>query len=109
MAKRGLHCFKLEGYFDGVVGMDECTKHKPDPEPMLIGAKRININPKNCLCVGDSPYDLLSGRAAGAKTVAVNWTSVDSKVFDKYIVPDYRIDKMTDLLEIINELNTERV
>ena len=75
---------------------------------MVLGAKIINIPPENCLCVGDSPYDLLSGKAAGCTTVKVNWTSVDNKVFEKYITPDFTINEMPELLDIITQLNEKR-
>lgn len=67
MALRGLKLLNLDKYIIDIIGCDQCINHKPDPEPMLKGAAALILPPEKCLCVGDSPYDLLSGRAAGCQ------------------------------------------
>src|SRR5436309_12515523 len=45
------HAFKalpLRHLFDTVVGGDETKRHKPDPEPLLLAAKRLNADPARC-------------------------------------------------------------
>ena len=105
MAKRGLKILKLDKYILDIIGCEECTKHKPDPEPMLKGAASIILPPGKCLCVGDSPYDLLSGRAAGCKTVAVGWSLFDKKYFFSLIKPDYVIEDLQELGDIVQSIN----
>lgn len=98
---RGLNCLGLAGYIDGIIGCQECTAHKPDPEPMEKGLELLDVPADHVLCVGDSPYDLLSGRAAGCKTVKVNWTSFTPESFAKYVEPDYSIDTLKDLIHLL--------
>lgn len=58
-----------------MVSADDITRGKPDPEPYLIGAERLGVDPTRCLVVEDAPAGLRSGRAAGAATLAVVTTS----------------------------------
>ncbi len=76
-ALRGLRLFNLEQYFGAVVGLDQCQRHKPDPEPVLTTLAGLGEEPgTDCLMVGDSSFDLLAGRAAGLTTVAVGWSRI---------------------------------
>ena len=48
----------------------EDVKHtKPDPEPMYLAVKQLNIAPEQIMYVGDHPRDIDAGRAAGMPTV----------------------------------------
>ncbi|WP_312600345.1 MULTISPECIES: N-acetylmuramic acid 6-phosphate phosphatase MupP [Pseudomonas] len=52
---------------------DHVTYSKPDPEPVLLACKQINIKPQAVIFVGDDRRDIESGRAAGTKTAAVRY------------------------------------
>ena len=71
----GSGAWGLEDCIDGIIGCQECSAHKPDPEPMEKGLELLGLAGEDCLCVGDSPYDLVSGHKAGCQTVKVGWTS----------------------------------
>lgn len=58
-----------------LVTADDITRGKPDPEPYLIAAEKLGVDPARCLVIEDAPAGLRSGRAAGAATVAVVTTS----------------------------------
>ena len=52
----------------------DTTPHaKPHPEPLLEAARRIGVEAKDCVYVGDDLRDVLAGRAAGMATIAVHW------------------------------------
>jgi N-acetyl-D-muramate 6-phosphate phosphatase len=53
-----------------IVGGDTTPYSKPHPAPILKAAEICNINPSECLYVGDDLRDIEAGRAAGMKTVA---------------------------------------
>ncbi len=72
-ARRGLRVCGLEAHFDLVVGMDDVTRHKPDPEPVLHALRRLGVGPERAVFVGDSPHDMHSGRGAGVATGAALW------------------------------------
>jgi len=49
----------------------EISRKKPDPELFLVAARRMNIEPKNCVVFEDAPSGVQAARAAGAKCIAV--------------------------------------
>lgn len=77
LAERGL---EVCGLADGVaftLGSDDCARHKPDPDPVLAGCARLGLPPSACVYVGDAPFDVQAGKAAGCATVAVTWGMFD--------------------------------
>ena len=57
-----------------VVTASDVTVGKPDPEPFLLAAQRLGVDPARCLVVEDAPAGLTAGRAAGMRTLAVTTT-----------------------------------
>ena len=72
-ALEGLAAFGLQGYFEFVSGMEDSDKHKPDPEPLFIAARRMGVPITDCVYVGDSVYDMQAACRAGATSVAALW------------------------------------
>ncbi|MCH4157036.1 MAG: HAD-IA family hydrolase [Acidaminococcaceae bacterium] len=101
-ARKALQLFNLEKFFSCVIGNGQVKKPKPDAEPSLAALKVLGLNGADCLCVGDSPYDLISGRAAGCRTVAVNYSLFDHGQLLKLGQPDYCIDKPEELLTLLD-------
>lgn len=99
LAWRGLQITGLAPYLDCCIGCDDCARFKPDPDPVIQGAEALGLAPGECLYVGDSPFDLQAGRAAGCETVAVTWGmfSEDELAAEH---PDYLCRTFTELLEI---------
>src|SRR5688500_10669099 len=73
IARRSLSYLALDRYFPVVVGVDSTTRHKPDPEPVLLALDRLGVRPSEAVFVGDSPHDVRAGNAAGVVTVAALW------------------------------------
>ena len=63
----------LRGYFDVVIAAEDSVRHKPDPAPILEALARLGGEPRGACYVGDAPFDLQAGRAAGVTTIAVPW------------------------------------
>jgi pyrophosphatase PpaX len=66
----------LEQYFDAVVTAEQTDNHKPHPEPVLTALERLGAGPEEAAFVGDSPFDMGAGKAAGVFTVAVSWGKI---------------------------------
>jgi pyrophosphatase PpaX len=66
----------LERYFDTVVTSEQTEHHKPHPEPVLTALERLGSRPEEAAFVGDSPFDMGAGKAAGVFTVAVAWGKI---------------------------------
>jgi pyrophosphatase PpaX len=65
--------------FEVLVGGDETEGHKPDPDPLLLGAKRMGVSPQDCAYVGDSPFDIRAAKAAHMYSVAVTWGRIHDR------------------------------
>ena len=57
--------YGVGNYIEAVIGCDICQHHKPHPEPMEKALSALKLKAEECLCIGDSPFDLQSGQAAG--------------------------------------------
>lgn len=73
LALRGLVHTGIDQFFETVVGMDSCKRHKPDPEPVQIALERLGREPEGAFFVGDSIHDIESGNAAGVASVGTLW------------------------------------
>ncbi|HUQ84120.1 MAG TPA: HAD-IA family hydrolase [Gemmatimonadaceae bacterium] len=73
VAKQSLEWVRLASYFPVVIGYDETTRHKPDPEPVLVALERVGATANRAAFVGDSPHDIRAGNAAGVVTIAATW------------------------------------
>jgi pyrophosphatase PpaX len=69
----------LEHFFDVVVTADDTTRHKPDPAPVHLALDRLGAQAAEAAFVGDSPFDVTAGRAAGVFTVGVSWGGLHSE------------------------------
>lgn len=102
-AIRGLKHFGLMEYFQSIIGADDTDKHKPDPIPAFMALKEMGGKPEETMIVGDSPFDILCGKNAGIKSVAVGWSALPMDTILKY-EPDYVVDSMEELLTLIESL-----
>jgi pyrophosphatase PpaX len=59
--------------FDAIVTVEDTTRHKPDPEPVLTAISRLGATPAGAAYVGDAPYDIAAARGAGCGAVGVTW------------------------------------
>ena len=73
LTRRALEWAGLAAHFDVIIGLESTTRHKPDPEPVRLACERLGVPPAAAWFVGDSPFDMLAGNAAGARTCAALW------------------------------------
>lgn len=67
-----LHAIQLTvATFDAVVTAEDVVHKKPSPEIFLAAAKRIGLDPKECLVVEDAVSGVEAAKAAGAKCLAI--------------------------------------
>ena len=91
----------IEHLFETVVGGDETERHKPDPEPLLLAAERLNVDPSGCAYVGDSPFDIRAAKTAGMFAVAVTWGGIHDRAKLEAEEPDAIVDNTEDLYGVL--------
>jgi pyrophosphatase PpaX len=91
----------LREFFETVVGGDETPRHKPDPEPLLLAAERMGVEPHDCAYVGDSPFDIRAAKAAQMFAVAVTWGGIHDRPKLEAEEPDAIVDNAEDLYAVL--------
>lgn len=61
----------LDGRFDAVVGDEDVTRGKPDPQVFLVAAEKVGAVPARCVVVEDAPAGLAAARRAGMRSIGV--------------------------------------
>ncbi|PQP86794.1 pyrophosphatase PpaX [Paenibacillus sp. AR247] len=99
---RVLEMFGLDKYMKAIVTVMDVEHPKPHPEPVLMAIKQLGADPEATLMVGDSPVDIQSAKAAGARSAGVAWSLKGEKVLREYN-PDYILHDMTDLYSLVEQ------
>ncbi|MER7933546.1 MULTISPECIES: HAD family hydrolase [unclassified Streptomyces] len=71
-----------------LIAADDITRGKPDPQPYLLAARRLGVDPARCVVFEDAPAGLQAGRAAGMTTVALATTHPAHELDADLVVPD---------------------
>ena len=81
----------------------DTTPHaKPHPAPLLEAAKRLGIDPRACVYVGDDERDIVAGHAAQMKTVAATYGYLGTQSDVKSWKAHAQIDSPAQLLKLLN-------
>lgn len=68
--ERILRRLSLDG-FDAIVGAEDVTRHKPEPDALLLALERLGVEPGRAVYVGDHRVDAQAAAGAGVPFVAV--------------------------------------
>jgi len=100
VARRTMEVCGLWDAIELVVSADDVVRGKPDPEPVRRAMASLGLEgrPEDVLFVGDSPFDLRAGRAAGTRTAAVSWGPFARHRLEAE-APDYFLRSLAELLE----------
>jgi sugar-phosphatase len=71
-----------------LITADDITRGKPDPEPYLLAARELDVDPARCVVFEDAPAGLQAGRAAGMTTVALATTHQAHELDADLVVAD---------------------
>jgi HAD superfamily hydrolase (TIGR01509 family) len=82
--------------FDTVITLDDVKNRKPSGDPLVECAKRLRVDPGKCAYVGDAAGDIVAGKAAGMKTIAV-LTGLDDYEALKAKDPDMILESVAQL------------
>lgn len=87
-------------YFEVIVTEEDTQKHKPHPDPYILGLVRFSADKTKTLVIEDSVNGIISGKAAGC-VVAGLTTSFDADVLLD-AGADFVADSFTELQRKIN-------
>jgi phosphoglycolate phosphatase len=93
----------LWGEFALVVGADEVSRPKPDPEMGLLIMQKLGAPADRTVVVGDTTHDLTMAKAAGARAIAVSYgvhAAADLRALGPVAVAETFDDVVTCLKEL---------
>jgi len=101
---------KITPYVDYLVTSEEAGSEKPHLIMFLLALKKLNMLPQDAIFVGDNKNKDISGaNAAGMDTV---WITSERKIKRKdkedYSLPDFYINNISEVLNIVEDLNKKR-
>ena len=89
----------LSGYFEAIITYDDVQNGKPNPEPYLKGAEKLNLIPENCLVIENAPLGIESAKKAGCTVIALT-----STLPEKYLLKaDFIVDSFYDAEKLLIE------
>ena len=91
----------ISGFVSYVLGADNVSKAKPDPEPVLKTLRELGFNAGDSLVVGDMPVDIMMGARAGAHTCAVTWGNASREDLEASGA-EHVIDSMPELFNVLD-------
>lgn len=94
----------LNSYIDIALGSSDTVKVKPNPDMINIALNTLNVTNNECLYVGDSDVDMITGKSNNIKTIGVTWGYKEKEVLINE-KPDYLIDNPVEIINIIKEIN----
>ena len=68
--------FELDKYIEVTMSGEDVSKGKPDPEIFLTTAKKLSINPEDCIVVEDAENGVVAAKAAGMKCIALQGNNI---------------------------------
>jgi pyrophosphatase PpaX len=104
MARMTLEHVNLLSPFDVIIGADATALHKPEPEPLLLGAERLGVAAAGALYLGDAPNDVIAARAAGMHDVWCAWGPFTRAEIDPF-APTHIVEHPMDVVQLIAHLD----
>ena len=85
---RGLERLGVMDCLRTVVTADDVTRNKPAPDPYLLAAERLQIDPAHAAAIEDSPTGITSARAAGLYVYGVAHSFPRERLSHAHVVHD---------------------
>ena len=95
-ARLALEGVGIDHLIEVAAALEDTTRHKPEPDPLLHAAASLGAQPCDCVYVGDATVDVLAARAAGMAAIAVSWGAADREALAA-TGPDALVDTVADL------------
>ena len=108
MAERILEKLDLAKFVDLVVGPEDVSHIKPEPEMLELALIRLGGEPLEALVVGDTDNDILAGKSLGTLTCGVTWGYFPESELRR-LNPDFLADRPAEVVRIVDLLSREEV
>lgn len=84
-----------------IVGADQVPRPKPDPAALELACELGGLTPEECLYVGDAKRDIVAGKRAGMKTIAVRYGYIEAHDSADAWGSDWVVDTPAEILDCL--------
>ncbi len=67
----------INTFFAAISSSEDVTSGKPAPDVFLAAARKLEVEPENCVVIEDAPAGIEAGKRAGMKTIGVLTTHAE--------------------------------
>ncbi|MEO6761225.1 MAG: HAD family hydrolase [Candidatus Saccharimonadales bacterium] len=100
--------YGLTAYIDTIVGANDITKQKPDPEGIDVALKRLGVEPSGSVMIGDLATDIRAAEAANLATSIGITHGFGTAERLTQAGADYIIDSLAELPAILQQIDDKR-
>jgi phosphoglycolate phosphatase len=99
LSRQLLDALDLSRFIGAIIGPDTIGIGKPDAAPYLEAVRRLGVEPRHSLMVGDSEVDILTARAAKVPVIAATFGYTPKPVVE--YGPDHLISHFDEIWDIL--------
>jgi len=97
-----LNFFDIRDFFDVIAGREHAGRGKPHPDILLHILKKLETNASAAVYVGDSPFDVLTAKNAGVRSILLKYR-YRLEVTELDVTPDLTVNSLYELLSLIKQ------
>lgn len=92
-----LDSFGLRNCFETIVSAEDVLKGKPDPEPYLLAARRLGVEPRECVAIEDSSNGVRAAKRAKMYCIGFHNPSDDQNLGEA----DVEVNSLSDISDAL--------
>jgi phosphoglycolate phosphatase len=96
---------KIEHFFDVIIGGENVSKNKPDPEGIQLALEKLETTPEKTVYIGDSQVDAETAKRGGIKFAPVLTGVTERHQFGNYDVLGF-LNNLSELPELLSDAVT---
>ena len=93
----------INNYFQSIISGRDVTEGKPSPQGFLLAAKKLGVEPQNCIVIEDAVAGVTAAKRAGMRCLAVTNTHPKQSLAEADLIVDtLEAVSANDLEELIS-------
>lgn len=92
---------KLVKFFSVILGYQDISRPKPDPEIYIKCARKLGVSNNECVVIEDSPAGIKAAKKAGMKCIALETTLDENNLMQAdFVIKKHQINKIKELINL---------
>lgn len=95
---------KLVKFFSVILGYQDISKPKPDPEIYIKCARKLGVSNNECVVIEDSPAGIKAAKKAGMKCIALETTLDENNLMQAdFVIKKHQINKIKEFINFADD------